>query len=82
MIICRQKNYSLFKFDASYHAITMNSYLMEQGVKDLEELTENTAVGKLALFLFFVAVVMELTENKSFFFFNNNRQIQKCYIQQ
>ncbi|RXG69635.1 Exocyst complex component 4 [Armadillidium vulgare] len=40
----RQKNYSLFKFDASYHAITMNSYLMEQGVKDLEELTENTAV--------------------------------------
>ncbi|KAB7505297.1 Exocyst complex component 4 [Armadillidium nasatum] len=40
----RQKNYSLFKFDASYHAITMNSYLMEQGVKDLEELTENSAV--------------------------------------
>ncbi|XP_042242487.1 exocyst complex component 4-like isoform X2 [Homarus americanus] len=26
----RIKNYSLFKFEASYHAMTMNSYLMEQ----------------------------------------------------
>nr|XP_045594627.1 exocyst complex component 4-like isoform X1 [Procambarus clarkii] len=28
--IPRSKNYSLFKFEASYHAMTMNSYLMEQ----------------------------------------------------
>ena len=26
----RSKNYSLFKFEASYHAMTMNTYLMEQ----------------------------------------------------
>ncbi|KAK8729890.1 hypothetical protein OTU49_008375 [Cherax quadricarinatus] len=26
----RSKNFSLFKFEASYHAMTMNSYLMEQ----------------------------------------------------
>ncbi|XP_068208979.1 exocyst complex component 4-like isoform X1 [Palaemon carinicauda] len=29
----RSKNYSLFKFEASYHAMTMNSYLMEQAAE-------------------------------------------------
>lgn len=28
--LLRTKVYSLFKFEASYHAMTMNSYLMEQ----------------------------------------------------
>lgn len=28
--VCRSKAYSLFKFEGSYHAMTMNSYLMEQ----------------------------------------------------
>lgn len=30
MWVCRSKAYSLFKFEGSYHAMTMNSYLMEQ----------------------------------------------------
>ncbi|KAK7083034.1 Exocyst complex component 4 [Halocaridina rubra] len=29
----RSKTYSLFKFEASYHAMTMNSYLMEQAAE-------------------------------------------------
>ncbi|XP_037788643.1 exocyst complex component 4-like [Penaeus monodon] len=44
----RSKNYSLFKFEASYHAMTMNSYLMEQaaeqgGIDGIDATDGNTA---------------------------------------